>query len=175
MEVVHIQLVIFVINTCIGLATLYKSPLITMLLILSLSLYSGLEGIAIGVEDNQADPWRSLWDIPLYKLQLAIGMGSALFKLFADRPFLASLAYLLVSIVASPIGVAIGTRIDATTESKVADRMFVINAGFATGIFFYDAIQNVYNGSKPRKPDYLRVFASGLAGVGVLAVAMFCV
>ncbi|MCL7051486.1 hypothetical protein MKW94_012745 [Papaver nudicaule] len=164
-----IRLVIIALNMCI--ANAYKYPVVTMLLILSLCFYTGLEGISIGVEDKDAHPWRSL---PLYKLYMAPGMGYVLFNLLPDRPFRGPIAYLLASIVACPVGVAIGTRIDATTEGKIADCIFVINAGFGFGVFIYDTIQTVSKGLKPRKPDYWRAFASGLAGVGVFAV-MFLV
>ncbi|MCL7030994.1 hypothetical protein MKW94_015456 [Papaver nudicaule] len=171
METIRIQFVVIALHLCVGYANVYKYRSITMLLILSLGFYTGLEGISIGVEDNEAHPWRSL---PLYKIYVAPGMGFLLFKLFPDMPFCAPIAYLLASFAACPFGIAIGTRIDATTEGKIADCIFVINAGFAFGIFIYDTMQTVSKGFKPRKTDYLRVFASGLAGVGVLAV-MFLV
>ncbi|MCL7031617.1 hypothetical protein MKW94_012793 [Papaver nudicaule] len=165
-----IQSFIILLNMCIGLATMCKYRLITMFLILSLSLYSGLEGISIGVQDDQADPWRSLVDVPVYKLCTAFGMGLALFKFLPDRPFVAPIAYLLAYIAASPVGVSIGTRIDATTEGKFADWILVITGGLAFGVFICDK-----KDKKLGKPDYLRVFGLGLLGVGVMAVPMFWV
>ncbi|KAI3954682.1 hypothetical protein MKW98_019813 [Papaver atlanticum] len=149
----------------------------TMLLIAALCFHSVFEGIAVGVADNKADAWRSLWTISLHKIFAAIAMGIALLRLLPDRPFVATIAYSFAFAVSSPIGVGIGIGIDATTQGKVADWIYAISMGFATGIFIYVAIHHLISkGYKPEKPSYFDTpffkFASVLLGVAVMAVVM---
>ncbi|KAI3954680.1 hypothetical protein MKW98_019811 [Papaver atlanticum] len=149
----------------------------TVLLIAALCFHSIFEGIAIGVADNKADAWRSLWTISLHKVFAAIAMGIALLRLLPDRPFLATIAYSFAFAISSPIGVGIGIGIDATTQGKVADWIYAISMGFATGIFIYVAIHHLISkGYKPEKPSFFDTpffkFASVLLGVGVMAVVM---
>ncbi|KAI3923452.1 hypothetical protein MKW92_028767 [Papaver armeniacum] len=149
----------------------------TVLLIAALCFHSVFEGIAIGVADNQADAWRSLWTISLHKVFAAVAMGIALLRLLPDRPFLATIAYSFAFAISSPIGVGIGIGIDATTQGKVADWIYAISMGFATGIFIYVAIHHLISkGYKPEKPSFFDTpffkFASVLLGVGVMAVVM---
>ncbi|RZC93668.1 hypothetical protein C5167_007709 [Papaver somniferum] len=149
----------------------------TVLLIAALCFHSVFEGIAIGVADNKADAWRSLWTISLHKVFAAIAMGIALLRLLPDRPFLATIAYSFAFAISSPIGVGIGIGIDATTQGKVADWIYAISMGFATGIFIYVAIHHLISkGYKPEKPSFFDTpffkFASVLLGVGVMAVVM---
>ncbi|KAI3833162.1 hypothetical protein MKX03_023059 [Papaver bracteatum] len=149
----------------------------TVLLIAALCFHSVFEGIAIGVADNKADAWRSLWTISLHKVFAAVAMGIALLRLLPDRPFLATIAYSFAFAISSPIGVGIGIGIDATTQGKVADWIYAISMGFATGIFIYVAIHHLISkGYKPEKHSFFDTpffkFASVLLGVGVMAVVM---
>ncbi|RZC93669.1 hypothetical protein C5167_007711 [Papaver somniferum] len=149
----------------------------TMLLIAALCFHSIFEGIAVGVPDNKADAWRSLWTILLHKIFAAIAMGIALLRLLPDREFLTTISYSFAFAVSSPIGVGIGIGIGATADRKVADWIYAITTGFATGIFIYVAIHHLISkGFKPQKPSYFNTpffkFASVLLGVGVMAVAM---
>ncbi|KAI3918040.1 hypothetical protein MKW92_053792 [Papaver armeniacum] len=149
----------------------------TLLLIAALCFHSIFEGIAVGVADNKADAWRSLWTISLHKIFAAIAMGIALLRLLPDRAFLTTIAYSFAFAVSSPIGVGIGIGIDATTQGKVADWIYAISMGFATGIFIYVAIHHLISkGYQPEKPSFFDTpffkFASVLLGVGVMAVVM---
>lgn len=130
-----------------------------------------MEGIAVGVADNEADAWTSLWNVSLPKIIAAVTMGTGLFELLPDRPYLASVAYLSASFVSTPIGVAIGTRIDAVTQAAVADWIFVTTAGCIGGIYVYDtALYVLSKNNKRLKPSFLGGFASVVLGVGVAAV-----
>jgi hypothetical protein len=53
--------------------------------------------------------------------------------------------------ISSPVGVGIG--IDASTQGRVADWIFAVSMGLATGIFIYVSINHLLSkGYKPRSP-----------------------
>ncbi|RWR76709.1 zinc transporter 2-like protein [Cinnamomum micranthum f. kanehirae] len=149
----------------------------TVLLILALCFHSVFEGIAIGVSGSKAEAWRNLWTISLHKIFAAIAMGIALLRMIPHRPFLTTVAYSFAFAVSSPIGVGIGIAIDATTQGAVADWIYAISMGLASGIFIYVAINHlIAKGFKPQNPCYFdKPFIKLLAvilGVGVMAVVM---
>ncbi|XP_042512665.1 zinc transporter 1-like [Macadamia integrifolia] len=149
----------------------------TLLLILALCFHSVFEGIAVGVADTKADAWRNLWTISLHKIFAAIAMGIALLRMMPKRPFVATAAYSFAFAISSPIGVGIGIAIDATSQGAVADWIYAISMGIATGVFVYVAINHlIAKGFKPEKPSsfdtpFFKFFAV-LLGVGVIAVVM---
>ncbi|XP_072960015.1 zinc transporter 1 [Typha angustifolia] len=149
----------------------------TLLLILALCFHSVFEGIAIGVSGTKYDAWRNLWTICLHKIFAAIAMGIALLRMLPKRPLLTTVAYSLAFAVSSPIGVGIGVAIDATTEGSVADWIYAISMGIATGVFVYVAINHlIAKGFKPLQPSsfdtpFFKFFAV-LMGVAVIAVVM---
>ncbi|KAG8386031.1 hypothetical protein BUALT_Bualt03G0106700 [Buddleja alternifolia] len=149
----------------------------SILLIAALCFHSVFEGIAIGVAETEADAWRSLWTVCLHKIFAAIAMGIALLRMIPDRPLLSCAAYAFAFAISSPVGVAIGIVIDATTQGSVADWIFAISMGLACGVFIYVSINHLLSkGYKPRKmvsldtPHYR--FLAVLLGVGVIAVVM---
>lgn len=104
-------------------------------------------------------------------------MGIALLRMIPQRPFLTTVAYSFAFAVSSPIGVGIGIAIDATTQGAVADWIYAISMGLASGIFIYVAINHlIVKGFKPQNPCYFdKPFIKLLAvilGVGVMAVVM---
>ncbi|KAJ8491732.1 hypothetical protein OPV22_013453 [Ensete ventricosum] len=149
----------------------------SILLIFALCFHSVFEGIAIGVADTKADAWKALWTISLHKVFAAIAMGIALLRMMPNRPLLSCAAYSFAFAISSPIGVAIGIIIDATTQGRVADWIYAISMGLATGVFIYVSINHLLaKGYKPRKPvaadtPFIRWFAVVL-GIGVIAVVM---
>ncbi|ONI13719.1 hypothetical protein PRUPE_4G241000 [Prunus persica] len=149
----------------------------SILLIVALCFHSVFEGIAIGVADTKRDAWKALWTITLHKVFAAIAMGIALLRMMPNRPFLSCAAYAFAFAISSPIGVAIGILIDATTQGAVADWIFAISMGIACGVFIYVAVNHLLaKGYKPEKavsidkPHYK--FLAVLLGVGVIAVVM---
>lgn len=149
----------------------------SILLIVALCFHSVFEGIAIGVAETKADAWKALWTISLHKVFAAIAMGIALLRMMPDRPFLSCAAYAFAFAISSPIGVAIGIIIDATTQGAVADWIFAISMGLACGVFIYVAVNHLLaKGYIPNeavsldKPHYK--FLAVLLGVGVIAVVM---
>ncbi|KAK7288552.1 hypothetical protein RIF29_02013 [Crotalaria pallida] len=149
----------------------------TILLIIALCAHSVFEGLAIGVAETKKDAWRALWTISLHKIFAAIAMGIALLRMLPSRPLLSCAAYAFAFAISSPIGVAIGIVIDATTQGPVADWIFAISMGLACGVFIYVSINHLlskgYVPLKPLKVDtaYFR-FLAVLLGVGVIAVVM---
>lgn len=98
-------------------------------------------------------------------------------RMIPKRPFLTTAAYSFAFAISSPIGVGIGIAIDATTQGAVADWMYAISMGLASGIFVYVAINHlIAKGFKPQSPCYFDTpFFKLLAvvlGVGVMAVVM---
>lgn len=149
----------------------------TILLIFALCFHSVFEGIAIGVAETKADAWRALWTILLHKIFAAIAMGIALLRMIPDRPFLSCAIYAFVFAISSPIGVAIGIIIDATTQGHVADWIYAISMGLACGVFIYVSINHLLSrGYIPQgrvsvdTPHHR--FLAVLLGVGVIAVVM---
>ncbi|CAL9768256.1 unnamed protein product [Musa acuminata subsp. burmannicoides] len=149
----------------------------SILLIFALCFHSVFEGIAIGVADTKADAWKALWTISLHKVFAAIAMGIALLRMMPNRPLLSCAAYSFAFAISSPIGVAIGIIIDATTQGRVADWIYAISMGIATGVFIYVSINHLLaKGYKPQKPvaadtPFVRWLAVVL-GIGVIAVVM---
>ncbi|XP_004291561.1 PREDICTED: zinc transporter 11-like [Fragaria vesca subsp. vesca] len=149
----------------------------SVLLIVALCFHSVFEGIAIGVTETKADAWKALWTISLHKVFAAIAMGIALLRMMPNRPFLSCAAYAFAFASSSPIGVAIGIIIDATTQGAVADWIFAISMGLACGVFIYVAVNHLLaKGYTPDKPVSLDKshykFLAVLLGVGVIAVVM---
>lgn len=118
-----------------------------------------------------------MWTISLHKVFAAIAMGIALLRMMPNRPLLSCAAYSFAFAISSPIGVAIGIIIDATTQGRVADWIYAISMGLATGVFIYVSINHLLaKGYKPQKPvaadtPFIRWFAVVL-GIGVIAVVM---
>ncbi|KAK2967270.1 hypothetical protein RJ640_004836 [Escallonia rubra] len=148
----------------------------SMLLIVALCFHSIFEGIAIGVAETKRDAWKALWTVSLHKIFAAIAMGIALLKIVPDRPLLSCVAYAFAFAISSPIGVAIGIIIDATTQGTVADWIFAISMGLACGVFIYVSINHLSKGYTPKKPVLVDTpsyrFLAVLLGVGVIAVVM---
>lgn len=148
-----------------------------ILLIVALCFHSVFEGIAIGVAEDKADAWKALWTVCLHKIFAAIAMGIALLRMIPNRPLLSCVSYAFAFAISSPIGVAIGIVIDATTEGRVADWIYAISMGFACGVFVYVAINHLLSkGYRPRGPipadsPAARWLAVAL-GVGVIGVVM---
>ncbi|XP_037431158.1 zinc transporter 2-like [Triticum dicoccoides] len=148
-----------------------------LLLIAALCFHSVFEGIAIGVAETEADAWKALWTISLHKILAAIAMGISLLRMLPDRPLLSCFGYAFAFAVSSSIGVAVGILVDATTEGRVADWIYAISMGLATGIFVYVSINHLLaKGYRPQRPVAAdtpvgRWLAVAL-GVGVIAVVM---
>ncbi|CAL5392545.1 unnamed protein product [Camellia sinensis] len=161
-----------------------KAPLPTatsvgdsILLIVALCFHSVFEGIAIGVAETQADAWRALWTVSLHKIFAAVAMGIALLRMIPDRPLLSCAAYAFAFAISSPIGVAIGIIIDATTQGTVADWIYAISMGLACGVFIYVSINHLlskgYVALKSVKVDTPHYkFLAAMLGIGVIAVVM---
>lgn len=159
----------------------------SLLLISALCFHSVFEGIAIGVAESEGDAWRALWTVCLHKIFAAIAMGIALLRMMPQRPFLSCLAYAFAFGISSPIGVAIGIVIDATTEGPVADWIYAISMGLATGVFVYVAINhllkpasctNINPNPNPNRSPHIPAAASFynllavVLGAGLIAVVM---
>ncbi|KAL5735676.1 hypothetical protein ACOSQ2_030464 [Xanthoceras sorbifolium] len=149
----------------------------SILLIVALCFHSVFEGIAIGVAETEADAWKALWTISLHKIFAAIAMGIALLRMIPNRPLLSCVAYAFAFAISSPVGVAIGIIIDATTQGRVADWIFAISMGLACGVFIYVSINHLLSkGYAPLRtvsvdtPHYK--FLAVLLGIGVIAVVM---
>lgn len=149
----------------------------SVLLIVALCFHSVFEGIAIGVAETKADAWKALWTISLHKIFAAIAMGIALLRMIPDRPLLSCIAYAFAFAISSPIGVAIGIIIDATTQGSVADWIFAISMGLACGVFVYVAINHLLSkGYAPLRKVSVDTphhkLLAVLLGIGVIAVVM---
>ncbi|KAK1272605.1 Zinc transporter 11 [Acorus gramineus] len=149
----------------------------SVLLIVALCFHSVFEGIAIGVAENKADAWKVLWTVSLHKVFAAIAMGIALLRMIPDRPLLSCTAYAFAFAISSPIGVAIGIVIDATTQGNVADWIYAISMGLACGVFIYVSINHLLSkGYVPQRPVQIdspfRRWLAVVFGVGVIAVVM---
>ena len=153
----------------IGISSLGDS----ILLIVALCFHSVFEGIAIGIAETKADAWKALWTISLHKIFAAIAMGIALLRMIPDRPFLSCASYAFAFGISSPIGVAIGIIIDATTQGKVADWIFAISMGIACEVFVYVSINHLLKGHQTQKlVSPVHKLLAVTMGLGVIAVVM---
>ncbi|KAI4321718.1 hypothetical protein MLD38_035066 [Melastoma candidum] len=158
-------------------ATDVKSIGNSVLLIVALCFHSVFEGIAIGVAETQTDAWKVLWTVCLHKLFAAIAMGIALLRMIPDRPIFSCVAYAFAFAISSPIGVAFGIIIDATTQGAVADWIYAISMGLACGVFIYVSINHLLSmgytphGEVTFGSPFHKFFAVAL-GTGVIAVVM---
>uniref|UniRef100_A0A1D1XI71 Zinc transporter 2 n=1 Tax=Anthurium amnicola TaxID=1678845 RepID=A0A1D1XI71_9ARAE len=149
----------------------------SILLIVALCFHSVFEGIAIGVAENKADAWRALWTVSLHKVFAAVAMGIALLRMIPNRPFLSCVAYAFAFAISSPIGVAIGIVIDATTQGRVADWIYAISMGIACGVFIYVSINHLlakgYKSQRAISADTpFNRWLAVMLGIGVIAVVM---
>ncbi|KAJ6849199.1 zinc transporter 2-like [Iris pallida] len=149
----------------------------SVLLIVALCFHSVFEGIAIGVAENRADAWKALWTVSLHKIFAAIAMGIALLRMIPERPLVSCVGYAFAFAISSPIGVAIGIIIDATTQGHVADWIYAISMGLACGIFIYVSINHLLSkGYQPQQPiaadSPINRWLAVVLGVGVIAVVM---
>ncbi|KAK8519833.1 hypothetical protein V6N12_003804 [Hibiscus sabdariffa] len=149
----------------------------SVMLIVALCFHSVFEGISIGVAETEFNAWKALWTVSLHKIFAAIAMGIALLRMIPDRPLLSCIAYAFAFAISSPVGVAIGIIIDATTEGAMADWVFAISMGLASGVFIYVSINHLlskgYTSHKKVSVDKpLYKLLSVLLGVGVIAVVM---
>ncbi|KAF8031702.1 hypothetical protein BT93_D0810 [Corymbia citriodora subsp. variegata] len=149
----------------------------SILLIVALCFHSVFEGIAIGVAKTKADAWKALWTISLHKIFAAIAMGIALLRMMPNRPLFSCVAYAFAFAISSPIGVAIGIIIDATTQGPVADWIFAISMGLACGVFVYVSINHLLSkGYMPQRAVSVDTpthkFLAVTLGVGVIAIVM---
>ncbi|GAB2284759.1 hypothetical protein Dimus_019213 [Dionaea muscipula] len=149
----------------------------TILLIVALCFHSVFEGISIGVAETSGDAWKALWTISLHKIFAAIAMAVALLRMIPDRPLVSCAIYAFFFAISSPIGVAIGIAIDATTEGATADWIYAISMGLACGVFVYVSINHLLSkGYTPEKRVSVDTpffkFLAVLLGVGVIAVVM---
>ncbi|KFK35551.1 hypothetical protein AALP_AA4G005400 [Arabis alpina] len=149
----------------------------SILLIVALCFHSVFEGIAIGVSETKSDAWRALWTITLHKIFAAIAMGIALLRMIPDRPLLSTITYSFAFAISSPIGVAIGIVIDATTQGSVADWIYAVSMSLACGVFVYVSVNHLLaKGYVPSKkvcvdePRYK--FLAVLFGVVVIGIVM---
>lgn len=132
--------------------------------------------IAVNAE-TQRDAWRALWTVSLHKVFAAIAMGIALLRMIPNRPLLSGASYSFAFAISSPLGVAIGIVIDATTQGATADWVYAISMGLAAGVFIYVAINHLLaKGYVP--PSELRVdkpfykYLAVIAGAAVIAIVM---
>uniref|UniRef100_A0A7I4BEQ5 ZIP family transporter n=1 Tax=Physcomitrium patens TaxID=3218 RepID=A0A7I4BEQ5_PHYPA len=148
----------------------------TLLLILALCFHSVFEGIAIGVSVTKQDAWKAFWTITLHKVFAAIAMGIALLRMLPNRPLLSCFCYSFAFAISTPIGIAIGIIIDATTEGAVADWIYAIAMGLATGVFIYVAINHLlgkeYMPSKTSVEQPFKKFIALTLGAATMAIVM---
>ncbi|XP_023632619.1 zinc transporter 11 [Capsella rubella] len=149
----------------------------SILLIVALCFHSVFEGIAIGISETKSDAWRALWTITLHKIFAAIAMGIALLRMIPDRPLFSSITYSFAFAISSPIGVAIGIVINATTQGSVADWIFAVSMSLACGVFVYVSVNHLLaKGYTPNKKvhvdDPRYKFLAVFLGVVVIAIVM---
>ncbi|XVF70869.1 hypothetical protein PTKIN_Ptkin11bG0197000 [Pterospermum kingtungense] len=149
----------------------------SVLLIAALCFHSFFEGIAIGVAETVSDAWKTLWTISLHKFFAAIAMGIALLRMMPDRPLFSCMAYAFAFAISTPVGLAVGIIIDATTQGVVADWIFAVSMGLACGVFIYVSINHLLSkGYTPQKTVSVDTpqhkLLAVLLGVGVIAVVM---
>lgn len=151
----------------------------SILLIVALCFHSVFEGIAIGISETKSDAWRALWTITLHKIFAAIAMGIALLRMIPNRPLFSTITYSFAFAISSPIGVAIGIVIDATTQGSVADWIFAVSMSLACGVFVYVSINHLLaKGYLPNEKVHVHVneprykFLAVLFGVVVIAIVM---
>lgn len=104
-------------------------------------------------------------------------MGIALLRMMPNRPLVSCVAYAFAFAISTPIGVAIGIVIDATTQGRVADWIYAISMGLACGVFIYVAILHLLaKGYQPQRPVLTNTpiyrWLAVVLGVGVIAVVM---
>lgn len=149
----------------------------SVLLIIALCFHSIFEGIAIGVMDTQSRAWRALWTVTLHKVFAAIAMGIALLRTIPGHPLLSCTAYAFVFAISCPIGVAIGIVIDATAPGIVADWIYAIFMGLASGVFVYVSVNHLlFKGYLPEGTVSVDMphhkFVAVVLGVAAVAVVM---
>jgi len=149
----------------------------SVFLIISLCFHSVFEGIAIGVANTSGRAWRVLWTVTLHTVFVAIAMGIAVLRMIPEHPLLSCVPYAFAFGISTPVGIAIGIVIDATTRGVVADWIYAISMGLLCGVFIYVSICHlVSKGYSPQRRVSVDTphhkFLAVLLGVGVVALVM---
>lgn len=93
--------------------------------------------------ETKLKAWKALWTVALHKVFAAIAMGIALLRMLPNRPLVSTASYAFAFAISSPMGVAIGIIIDATTQGTAADWVYAVTMGMASGVFIYVAINHL--------------------------------
>lgn len=127
--------------------------------------------------ETKQDAWKVLWTISLHKVFAALAMGVALLRMLPNRPLVSCFSYALVFAISTPIGVAIGIIIDATTQGVTADWVYAISMGMASGVFIYVAINHLLAKGDVSPPknclnEPFHKFTAVTLGAATIAVVM---
>ncbi|XP_047336844.1 zinc transporter 2-like [Impatiens glandulifera] len=151
----------------------------SVLLITALCFHAVFEGITVGLADTENRAWRALWTVGLNRVFASIAMSTALLKTnIPDFPLSSCVAYAFSFAISSPVGIAIGIVMDATTRGFVADWIYAIAMGFGCGVFIWVSVSHLLlNGFMPPQrrisvntPHHK--FLAVITGVGIVSVAI---
>lgn len=139
-------------------------------LLLALSFHTIFDGLAVGLQETEADIWTTTAAISIHKTIVAVSLGLELAANMRDRPVKAFLFLFLFALVA-PIGVAIGMGV---TSSHVDVRAHMLTGSVlqavATGSFLYVTFFEVLGEELGHDSSVTKIVAT-LIGFGAMAVA----
>ena len=99
-------------------------PLRAFLLLGALSFHTVFEGMAVGLQEEEAEMWQLFAGILLHKTLVALCLGLQLFMVFNNKPVKALAAILLFAVLC-PLGIGIGMAVVEShhdQEGKMATR-----------------------------------------------------
>ncbi|ESO86976.1 hypothetical protein LOTGIDRAFT_128233 [Lottia gigantea] len=119
------------------MAAVETSTIRAVLLLIALSFHTIFDGLAIGLQEQDADVWQVLVAISVHKGLVAFCLGHQLYQAYKERT---KLAFILVQLfcLMSPIGIALGIIITSGNIDGGAQTMTsAVLQGIASGTFLY--------------------------------------
>ncbi|KAK7087440.1 zinc transporter ZIP1-like [Littorina saxatilis] len=147
-----------------------QSGLRALVMLLALSFHTIFDGLAVGLQDTDADIWTTAAAISIHKIIVAVSLGLELATALASRPLKAFLLLFVFALMA-PLGLAIGMGV---TSGHVNERAHLLAGSLlqavATGSFLYVTFFEVLAEELGCASSVLKIVVTA-AGFGAMALA----
>ncbi|XP_076449064.1 zinc transporter ZIP3-like [Babylonia areolata] len=147
-----------------------RSGVVAVTLLLALSFHTIFDGLAVGLQDSEANIWTTTAAISVHKTLVAVSLGLELGAASPGKPWKAFLLLFLFALMA-PLGVAIGIGV---TSDRLDQRAHLLAGGIlqgvATGSFLYVTFFEILGEELGHHSTVPKILLAVL-GFGLMAVA----
>ncbi|XP_076449173.1 zinc transporter ZIP1-like [Babylonia areolata] len=146
------------------------SAVTAVTVLLALSFHTIFDGLAVGLQETEADIWTTTAAINVHKTIVAVSLGLKLGSASPGKPWKAFLLLFLFALMA-PLGVAIGIGV---TSDRLDQRAHLLAGGIlqgvATGSFLYVTFFEIL-GEELGHHSTVPKIGLTIVGFGVMAIA----